>query len=182
MKYLLFVVFFVTTIFGFSNTIRKIESINYRAQGGEIIASIKLSDGSIWIWTPDTFSSNLLRSWKEGDEVTISTSNHPGYVLYNLSKPRYQPTVSLSFQSYTLFPYITNISPDRTIIELNDGSSWRLLYEFNLRTTYHWSRGDRMITTKGTRQNYELINLDIPFENRLSIERSIQVEKLPPKT
>lgn len=181
MKHLIsFLLICFATTCGFCQENRKIDSIIYRSQGIDMIATIKLSDESMWTWVPDPCSVNLLRTWKAGDEIIIELGNHPGFILHNISKPRYQPIVSLCFQSYNLFPSITKLALDGTFIELSDESSWQLLYEFNLRTLKYWSEGDHIIVTKGIRDNYELINLDISCNNRLCIERSIQVEKRSP--
>ncbi|NGX38835.1 MAG: hypothetical protein KR126chlam1_00150 [Chlamydiae bacterium] len=158
--------------------LRKLDSISYRSQIGSTIALIKLSDGSLWKWMPDPFSENLLRKWAPGDEIIIRTPNQPGYVLQNLSRPHYTPIVSLSFGSYPVFPSIAEINKELSQIELDDGSLWQLIYEFNHRTLYHWSEGDRIVAVRGMQENYELINLDIPFANRSEIERCIQVTLL----
>ena len=49
------------------------------------------------------------------------------------------------------------------------------MYDFNKRTLYHWALGDRIVPVKGMHENFELINLDIPQENRCQIERFIEV-------
>jgi len=158
--------------------IKKLDSITYRSQIGTTIALIKLSDDSVWKWIPDAYSENLLRKWSEGDEVIVSVVNHPGFILQNLSKPHYIPTVALSFNSYPLFPCIENFSENNTVIELSDGSKWELLYDFNKRTLFHWSVNDRVIPVKGMHDYFQLINLDIPHENRCLIERNVQVAQL----
>ena len=176
MKTLLAIFLFLTSILtAETNLTRKIESINYRSQVGSTIALITLTDGSVWKWTPDIFSENLLRKWTEGDEVTIRVINHPGYILQNLSKPHYTPTVALTFNSYQLFPSLAKCENGDGIIELSDGSQWELIYDFNLRTLHYWAIGDRIIPVKGSQGNFALINLAIPFETRCYIERYIEV-------
>ena len=166
-----FLPFFLSSDEAFS---RKIDSIDYRSQQGKTIALIKLSDGSLWKWFPDTFSENMLRKWEQGDEIIIRILNQPGFLLQNLGKPHYNPSVALSFNSYPIFPSITQY--ENGVIELSNGTKWQLLYDFNKRTLYHWAIGDRIIPVKGINYNFELINLDIPPENRSQIERFIEVE------
>ncbi|NGX37429.1 MAG: hypothetical protein K1000chlam2_00585 [Chlamydiae bacterium] len=176
MKMLALLLILLTSIVSAENKLaRKIESISYRSQLGATVALITLTDGSVWKWTPDTYSENLLRKWTEGDEVTIRVIHHPGFVLQNLTKPHYTPTVALTFNSYLLFPSLAKCYNGDGIIELSDGSKWELLYDFNLRTLHHWTLGDRIIPVKGSQGNFELINLDIPFESRSCIERYIEV-------
>lgn len=152
---------------------RSIESIKYHSQQGSTIALINLSDGSTWKWLPDFYSENLIRTWREGDEVTISVGNQPGFLLKNLSKPLYEPTVALSFTSYTLFPSIEYIEEET--ISLSDGSHWKYIFDFNKRTLRYWKQGDRIIPVEGSNKNFVLINLDIPHGNRGQIERQIDV-------
>lgn len=154
---------------------RQLQSIDYRTQGGTTIVLITLSDGSIWKWTPDIYSENLLRKWAEGDPIIIQAVNHPGFILQNLSKPHYEPPVALSFNSYLLFPSIVSYEKDLDLITLSDGSQWELVYDFNKRTLYHWELSDRIIPVQGVHNNFELINIDVPFENRSQIERCIEV-------
>lgn len=154
---------------------RHLQSIDYRTQAGTTIVLITLSDGSIWKWTPDIYSENLLRKWTEGDPIIIQAVNHPGFILQNLSKPHYEPPVALSFNSYLLFPSIVSYEKDLDLIILSDGSQWELVYDFNKRTLYHWELSDRIIPVKGVHNNFELINIDVPFENRSQIERCIEV-------
>ena len=159
---------------------RTLEEIDYRSRSGETIALIKLSDGSIWKWTPDFYSENFLRKWTKGDPIIVQTVNHPGFILQNLSHPHYTPAVALSFQSYLLFPSIKGYETQHDIVTLSDGSEWQLIYDFNKRTLYHWSIDDRIIPVKGVHENYELVNIDVPYENRSQIERCIEVLPLSP--
>ena len=159
-----------------ANETRTLVSIDYRSQIGNTIALIALSDDSVWKWTPDTYSENLLRKWSQGDQIIISASNCPGYTLHNLSRPHYSPTVALSFNSYLLFPSITEIDTDHSTLSLSDGSQWTLIFDFNQRTLLEWTREDRVVPVKGETNNFELINLDIPFESRCQAERSMQVQ------
>ncbi|MBS0629244.1 MAG: hypothetical protein JSS30_03350 [Verrucomicrobia bacterium] len=154
---------------------RNLQSIDYRTQAGATIVLITLTDGSIWKWTPDHFSENLLRKWTEGDPIIIQAVNHPGFLLQNLSKPLYTPTVALSFNSYPLYPSIKDYDSTQDIITLSDDSQWVLLFDFNKRTLHHWAKDDRVIPVKGANNNYELINLDVPFDNRSQIERFVVV-------
>lgn len=61
----------------FSAHTRTIESISYRSNQGATIALIQLTDGSVWKWSPDLYSENLLRRWNEGDQILIQAINHP---------------------------------------------------------------------------------------------------------
>lgn len=158
---------------------RTLESISYRSQAGNTIALIKLSDQSLWKWTPDAFSENLLRKWAPGDPIVIKTINHPGFVLENLACPHYTPIVSLTFNSYLLFPQLNGFDPMTSQIKLSDGSTWELAFHFHQRTLYHWSEGDRIILAHGEHGCCELLNLDIPYPNKSQIERSVQVESCP---
>lgn len=184
MKCLLFLLT-ICTFFANAST-RKIESISYRSNQGATVVLIQLTDGSVWKWCPDLYSENLLRRWSEGDEILIQAINHPGFGLKNLNKPYYNPIVALTFNSYLLYPSVTSIDNCYGVIELSDGNKWQILYDFNKRTLLHWSKGDRIITVRGIQNNYELINLDIPHENRSQIERVMEVApfdpdvKLPP--
>lgn len=172
--------FFLCTVsvslFGHASYERTISSINYQASPtGTMVAQIKLSDGSLWKWSPDAYSENLLRKWAEGDQIIVRTANHPGFILHNVERPHYMPIVSLNFNSYALFPSIVEISKDRSDITLSDGSHWELIYAFNQKALCEWTPGDRVIAVKGYQHTFDLINLDIPYENRCMIERSIQV-------
>lgn len=164
----------------FADTVRKIESITYRSQQGATIALIQLTDGSIWKWSPDLYSENLLRRWAEGDEILIQAINHPGFSLKNLNKPHFNPIVALSFNSYLLYPTVVSCDNCHGVIELSDGAKWEILYDFNKRTLHHWSAGDRIVAVKGIQGNYELLNLDIPHENRCQIERLMEVTPFDP--
>jgi len=172
MKYLILFILFSSLVFASE---REIETITYRSQAGTTIALIQLNDGSIWKWSPDLYSENFLRRWEEGDKVLVQAINHPGFGLKNLSKPHYTPIVSLSFNSYTLYPTVENCDDSYGVLELSDGTKWEILYDFNIRTLHHWSSGDRIIAVKGIQDNFELINLDIPHENRCQIERFMEV-------
>lgn len=176
MKYLTLILFFSSVIFAND---REIESITYRSQAGATVALIQLNDGSVWKWSPDLYSENLLRRWEEGDKVLIQAINHPGFGLKNLSKPHYTPIVSLSFNSYPLYPTVEKCDNSYGVLELSDGTQWEILYDFNIRTLHHWTPGDRIIAVKGIQDNFELINLDIPHENRGQIERFMEVTPLP---
>jgi hypothetical protein len=154
---------------------RKLESISYRSQAGTTIALIELDDGSIWKWTPDSFSENLLRRWETGDRILIEAINHQGFGLHNLDRPHYIPTVSLNFNSYLLYPTLRKADGAFGTLELSDGTKWEVLYDFNLRTLQHWTSGDRIIAVEGLQGNFELLNLDIPHGNRGQIERYMEV-------
>jgi len=154
---------------------RTVESISYNAQTGNTVGQIKLSDGSTWKWTPDAYSENLLRKWTEGDQIIIRMGNHPGFILQNLQRPHYMPVVSLNFDSYLIFPCIESLGDMGKSIALSDGSEWELVYDFDLRSLTQWAIGDRVIPMKGFQETFELINLDIPFENHRFVERNIQV-------
>lgn len=155
---------------------RKIVSISYRSNNqGDTVALIQLSDGSVWKWAPDFYSENLLRCWDKGDEVLIQAINHPGYGMKNLSKPHYNPIVTLTFNSYPLYPTIVATDTQNGMIELSDKTKWNILYDFNKRTLVYWAAGDRILAVKGVQNNFELINLDIPYENRCQIERFMEV-------
>ncbi len=154
---------------------RKLQSVDYRAQSGSTIVLITLNDGSIWKWTPDHFSENLLRKWTEGDPILIQAVNQPGFLLQNLAKPLYTPNVALSFNSYPLYPSIKEYNSDIDLITLSDGTQWVLVFDFNKRTLHHWAQEDRIVPVKGANNNYELINLDVPFDNRCQIERFVEV-------
>lgn len=157
-------------------TTRKIVSITYRSNAqGDTVGLLQLTDGSIWKWVPDAYSENLLRCWDKGDEVLIQAINHPGYGIKNLSKPHYSPVVTLSFNSYPLYPTIVASDTQNGVIELSDKTRWNILYDFNKRTLFHWAVGDRVLAVKGVQNNFELINLDIPYENRAQIERFMEV-------
>lgn len=178
MKWLITLLFFTTTLFS-QNLSRTISDITYRTQLGTTIGLIELSDGSTWKWISDCYSENYLRKWAPGDRIIIRIVNHPGFCMQNLDKPHYNPMVSLSFDSYLLFPAIKNYDKEGFII-LSDGSKWELLYDFNKRTLFHWAIGDRIICVKGIHNNFEIINIDIPHENRCQIERSIEVLPFDP--
>jgi len=154
---------------------RTLESIDYRTQAGNTIVLITLSDGSVWKWSPDHFSENLLRKWTAGDPIIVQAVNHPGFLLQNLTNPLYIPTVALSFNSYPLYPSIKNYDCIQDIITLSDGTKWVLVFDFNKRTLHHWAQEDRIVPVKGISNNYELINLDVPFDNRSQIERVVEV-------
>lgn len=176
MKRCLFLLLLATcSLFCNDSYIRKVDSITYRSQGGNTLALIKLSDETVWKWIPDVYSENLLRTWAEGDEILIKTINHPGFILQNLSKPLYSPTVSLTFNSYPLFPTIESVDLENNVILLSDGSQWELMYDFNQRTLRHWSIGDRIIPVRGIHESLELISLDIPHGNCCQVERNIQI-------
>jgi len=172
MKYITYLLLLTTALF--SNE-REVESITYRSQSGATIALIHLTDGSVWKWIPDTYSENLLRCWRAGDPVIIQSINHQGLGLKNLYRPHYVPIVSLSFNSYPLYPTIRSADPVKGYLELSDGTKWELLYDFNLRALHYWTRGDRIIAVEGVQKNFELINLDIPYENACQIERFVHV-------
>lgn len=169
----IFLLVFLFFVHGYCQMSRTVESISYRSYQGATIALVTLTDQSTWKWIPDLYSENYLRKWKEGDEIIIRVTNHPGFALQNLNQPHYTPIVALSFHSYLLYPYIANYEDG--VIELSDGSQWDLIYDFNKRTLCHWSIGDRIIPVQGIQNNFELINLDIPYENRCQIERFIEV-------
>lgn len=152
---------------------RYIESITYHSQHGDTLVLIELTDRSIWKWSPDFYSENLLRNWQKGDEVLIHATCQPGLLLQNRKHPHYMPRVALSFQSYLLFPSIDSVNQET--IYLSDGSSWAYLYDFNKRTLRHWALGDRIVPVRGLRENFQLINLDIPHDTRTEIERFIEV-------
>lgn len=154
---------------------RRLESVDYRTQGGNTVVLITLSDNSVWKWIPDHYSENLLRKWVKGDQIIIQAVNHPGFLLQNLSKPHFTPPVALSFNSYLLFPTIEGYDYTSDTITLSDGSRWELIYDFNKRTLHHWALADRIIPVKGIHDNYELINIDLPYENRGQIERYVEV-------
>jgi len=160
---------------------RKLQSVDYRTQSGATIVLITLNDGSIWKWIPDHFSENLLRKWTEGDPIVIQAVNHPGFLLQNLAKPLFTPTVALSFNSYPLYPSIKDYDTDLDLITLSDGTKWTLVFDFNKRTLHHWAQDDRIVPVKGANNNYELINLDVPFDNRSQIERFVEVLPLEPE-
>jgi len=177
MKWMLTTLLFFSTFLKADDSfLRTIDSITYRSQMGATVALIKLSDESIWKWMPDMYSENLLRTWSEGDEILIRACNHPGLSLQNLSRPHYCPLVALSFHSYPLFPTIESI--DDTTLLLSDGTEWEIEFDFNKRTLNYWSVGDRIIPVRGIHRNLELINLDIPYENKAQVERSIQTTQL----
>jgi len=175
MKLLLILFTFCSFVFANSPERRTIESISYRSRSGATVALIELSDGSVWKWLPDDYSENLLRRWKEGDEIIIQALNHPGFALKNLAKNHYTPTVALTYNSYPLFPTVRMSDSCNGVIDLSDGTRWQILYDFNKRTLHHWEPGDRIITVLGLQNNFELINLDIPYENRGKIERVMEV-------
>lgn len=180
-KWLACIFLFLTSFLSAQDPVtRTLDSIAYRSQLGSTVGLIKLSDGSIWKWSPDTYSENLLRKWAEGDEIVIRAINQPGFILQNLKKPHFSPTVALSFNSYPLFPYIEQFDEESKVILLSDGSLWELLYDFNIRTLVHWAIGDRIIAVRGASTNFELINLDIPYEKRNPIERNVQVTRYIP--
>jgi hypothetical protein len=156
---------------------RLIESVTYHRQSGQTIAFIKLTDESIWKWSPDFYSENMLRKWQQGDEILIQANCKPGLLLKNLHQPHYIPQVALTFDSYLVFPSIESI--ENKTISLSDGSVWELLFEFNRRTLRHWSIGDRIIPVRGEIENFQLIDIDIPFDNRAKIERYIEVLPKP---
>ncbi|MDN3505754.1 MAG: hypothetical protein P0S96_00805 [Simkaniaceae bacterium] len=176
MKYLAFFLCVLSSLSAFD---REIESITYRSQAGATISLIQLNDGSVWKWSPDLYSENLLRRWEVGDRVLIQAINHPGFGLKNLDKPHYTPIVSLSFNSYPLYPTVKKCDNSYGVLELSDGTKWEILYDFNIRTLHHWTTGDRIIAVKGIQDNFELINLDIPHENRGQIERFMEVTPTP---
>lgn len=179
-NWLLFFLFLTLQLQAEDPLYRTIESISYRSQQGNTIALIKLSDDSVWKWIPDTYSENLLRKWAYGDPVVIKTTNHPGFILHNLTHPVYSPTVSLTFNSYLLFPSLEQFDLENRLLTLSDGTEWEILFDFNKRTLHHWATGDRIIPVEGEHGNFELINLDIPHQNRAQIERNIQVGPLAP--
>lgn len=152
---------------------RSVESITYHSQSGQTIALIKLTDESVWKWSPDFYSENMLRKWQQGDEILVQANCKPGLLLKNLHHPHYIPQVALTFNSYLVFPSIESI--ENETIFLSDGSVWEFLFEFNRRTLRHWSIGDRIIPVRGEIENFQLINIDIPFDNRAKIERYIEV-------
>ena len=152
---------------------RTMESITYHSQSGQTIALIKLSDGSVWKWSPDFYSENLLRKWQDGDEILVQANCHPGLTLMNRQRPHYRPQVALTFNSYLLFPSLDSV--DGETIYLSDGSVWEYLYDFNKRTLRHWALEDRIIPVRGAGENFQLINIDIPYDNRGQIERFIEV-------
>lgn len=158
---------------------RYIDSITYHSQQGATIALIKLSDESVWKWSPDFYSENQLRRWQEGDEITILTDCHPGLRLQNRSHPHYLPHVALTFNSYLLFPSLIEVNKERIL--LSDGTVWEYVYEFNRRTLRNWELGDRIIPVKGVKENFQLINIDIPYDNQIQIERYIEVEPISPE-
>lgn len=160
---------------------RTLQSIDYRTSGGNTVVLITLSDGSIWKWIPDNFSENLLRKWAEGDPIIIQAVNHPGFLLQNLARPLFIPTVALSFNSYPLYPSIKDYNSKLDLITLSDGSQWVLVFDFNKRTLHHWAQDDRVVPVKGIGNNFELINLDIPYDNRSQIERIIEVFPYEPQ-
>jgi len=173
MKFLLFII--LTTTFFAAPLQRNIEDIAYRSHNGATICLIKLSDGSVWKWTPDAFSENFLRTWNNGDPILIEAVNQPGFILHNLAKPHYSPQVALTFSSYTVYPSLRSYTATDLFVELDDGSTWELLDTYNKRTLTQWAQGDRIIPVKGSHDSYQLINLDIPYENRSHIERHIEV-------
>lgn len=170
----LFFLFFALSLHASSISKRTIEKIDYRTQSGSTIVLIKLSDGSTWKWMPDKFSENFLRSWSSGDQVIIGVSNQPGFTLQNISNIRYIPTVVLTFNSYTIYPQISQLNETKKLVELSDGSKWRLLYDFNLRELSRWALGDRVIPVSGIKDNFELINIDIPHQNNSQMNRHLQ--------
>lgn len=168
------------TIPFFGQEDRYIESITYRSNHGATLALIQLTDGSIWKWYPDQYTENLLRRWEEGDQVLINAVYHPGLSLKNLDKPHYTPIVALTFNSYLLYPTVEKSDNCHGTITLSDKSKWQIVYDFNKRTLFHWAKGDRIIVVRGIQNNYELINLDIPHENRAQIERTMEVAPCDP--
>ncbi len=174
-NFLLLLILFAAPLTAAKPVEKKLDSISYRSQAGATVALITLSDESVWKWTPDIYSENLLRKWTKGDTIIIQVGNHPGFLLENPSTPHYTPLVALSFSSYPLYPTLKKYDKQSSSIELSDGSQWVLLHSFNKRTLHHWAEEDQIIPVKGTHGNYELINLDIPYENRSQIERCIEV-------
>lgn len=173
-----FLLLLVTSLSLFANApSRKIQSISYRSNYGATIALIQLSDGSIWEWCPDIYSVNLLRNWSPGDEILIQVTNHSGFAMKNLNNTHYIPKVALSFNSYPLFPTVIASDSANGAIQLSDGTHWRIQFDFNKKTLLHWIPGDRIIAVKGVKNNYELINIDIPYDesNRCQIERFMEV-------
>lgn len=152
---------------------RTIESISYHSQGGKTLVLINLSDNSVWKWSPDFYSENMLRKWQTGDEILIHANYKPGFILKNLQNSYYSPQVCLTFNSYLLYPFIESIK-GKTIY-LSDGSIWEYIFEFNRRTLRYWQIGDRIIPVLGEVENFQLINMDVPFDNRSQIERYIEV-------
>lgn len=184
MKYLALFLTLALPLFSFQLTCpvdvpetRVLEKITYKEVSDGVRAEIRLSDGSVWKWTPLPYDENLLRKWMKGDEIFIKTLNHPGIALQNLKQPHYIPIVSISFDSYTMYPFIEEIGEECRSLILCDGSEWEPIFGFNVRTLHYWSLGDRVIPVRGLNGEYELINLDIPHENRGQIERTIQVYK-----
>lgn len=180
MKRLFLFLFLFTSLLKADSLVRTIKELRYEFDSAHSQVLISLSDGSVWHWYPELYTETLLSNWEKGDEVTIHASQHAGFVLHNLSKTHYTPRVALDYECCTLFPTIEKIERDGFILELSDGSRWELVYDFSRKSFLHWQEGDRVIPVKGNLENFELINLNIPYDSRPFIERALQVEQIKP--
>lgn len=146
--------------------IHTIKDIQYKEDGALVFVLIELSNGSVWKWIPAEYSEHLLRKWEKGDEVWLRDSDHPGFMLYNPSKPRFSPLVTLVTKSQSHLLEIDELATDGSFLVLSDGSNWRLQYDFQNVIMRQWQIGDLIFPTKYGREDYELINLDIPHDPR----------------
>lgn len=151
------------------------EKVEYISVGGKQIGKIRLSDGSVWKWTPEIYVENYLRNWMPGDEILIRNINHAGFALYNFSQPRYEPIVSLSSESFAKLLKISVISEDNLFLKLSDGSEWQLSLDFQRPIVHEWQVGDIVIPTKAVPNGYLLINVDVPYESHGYNRRQVNV-------
>lgn len=152
--------------------IHTVKDIHYQ---GDYV-QIELNDGSIWHWDAREMGEHLLRKWEKGDEVWLRDGDKPGFLLYNPSKPRFTPLVKLVKGSIGHLLEIDELSMDGSFIALSDGSQWKILYDFQNAITRQWEIGDLIFPTKYGRDDYELINIDIPHDSRRANARYVNAE------
>lgn len=157
--------------FDYTHTIKEVKP--HKEEGGKTVYWIELYDGSIWRWSVDNCCEHLLRKWEKGDEIWLRNSDQTGFLLYNCSKPRFVPPVTLVSKSHTKLLTIDELSLDGRYLMLSDGSEWRLVFDYQAAITREWEIGDLIFPTKCPYDGYELVNLDMPYDPRRPNHRHV---------
>jgi hypothetical protein len=152
---------------------KKVDSIKYTRDQGNLMATILLDDGTAWRWTPDVYSEGLLHEWRLGDEVVVQTIEHPGFVLHNLIHSRYAPIVALRLECLKELPTIATI--EGGVVTLSDKTTWQPAYASQELFLNFWRAGDRILITKSLGMDRELINMNIPYSSRNVDMRALAV-------
>lgn len=145
-----------------------------RSEGDSLTAFISLSTGTTWKLTCDPEDHITLDTWQQGDEIYITTDDHVGIQLENVTQ-RTIVYASPTKESLDLIPMIDKIEVvdegwicrnNQYYIHLDDGSVWKV---FPARLTYRWSRNQRVIlsnTPFSDKPTIANVNLEWDPDNR----------------